>query len=293
MSTGEPQPSSPMPHSRVLSYEVATTSIFYGLPPYEQHQILRHYRGLFHEQARNRECQVGATDAFAETNISYDIGCQYFKNIHALDLQGTHTDSDDSLFEDDDDDEGPPPLIPPWTPDADGPKTTVSSSPDLGADGSSALNTTTTASMPEVDGDVSLAPKIGTAAKTMSPWNAGRNTHWSSLGLGLSRPNSPAEAHLDPGLDGGEATERAWAELNKLPGASGEMGPGFRQSVVEPTGGELHKVEIVALRGVREVECTCIDGLHSEYGRRQYYAFLDQDGNVVIKNMKTLLLPLN
>jgi hypothetical protein len=86
--------------------------------------------------------------------------------------------------------------------------------------------------MPEVDSDVSSAPKIGTAAETMSPWNAGWNTHWSryaafscgysttyterlsfSLGLGLSRPNSPAEAHLDPGLDGGEATEWAWAEL--------------------------------------------------------------------------------
>ncbi|KAJ7847057.1 hypothetical protein B0H13DRAFT_2362610 [Mycena leptocephala] len=242
---------SPTPSSRVLSYEVRTTTIIYGLPPSEQQRILKRYRGLFHEHAAKRTCQMAD-----QVNLTYDLACQYYKNVHALDLRGTHTDSDDSLFSDDD--EGPPPLIP------------------FGA-------------RCEALTDSDAAPNTSSGATTdpISPWNAGRNLFWDSLGLGLSAATNSSTQRTD-----GEITERAWADMNP-PNVVREMGPSFRASCVDGTATEVHKLEIINVHGIRNVECDCTDGLHSVYRYYVSHAFVDQDGDVVIKKSKTRLLPLN
>ncbi|KAJ7938261.1 hypothetical protein B0H13DRAFT_2301831 [Mycena leptocephala] len=319
MSTPEedkPRPRSP--DCRVLSYEVATTTVFYGLPPYEQQNILKQNRHLFHEQATgerpaaglfhaaaaSNKCQLGQLGA---VNISYDIACQYYKNLHALDIEGTHTyvvhirlrimwslakslgfrDSDDSIFSDD---EGPPPLIPAHSPEP--------------SEAATVPMFTTPAETTTIPAETTTIP-----AETTNPWNVGWNTYWSSVGLGMSRANSPgarmpgddeeeiaplpaAEGTRASGLNDGEFVERAWAELN-LPASASGMGPGSHHTGVDDMGTKVHQVRIIALRGVRDVECACTDGLHSGYGRCESYAFLDQDGHVVIKKSKTLLWLLN
>ncbi|KAJ7796571.1 hypothetical protein B0H13DRAFT_2392561 [Mycena leptocephala] len=248
------------PSSRVLSYEVWTTTIIYGLPPSEQQRILKQYRGLFHEHAAKRTCQMAD-----QVNLTYDLACQYYKNVHALDLRGTHTDSDDSLFSDDN--EGPPPLIP--------------VSPSTGG---SILEPAAEAL---TDSDAAPNPSSGATIDPISPWNAGRTLFWDSLGLGLSAATNSSTQRTD-----GEITERAWADLNP-PNVVREMGPSLRASCVDGTATEVHKLEIINIHGIRNVECDCTDGLHSVYRYYVSHAFVDQDSDVVIKKSKTRLLPLN
>ncbi|KAJ7629628.1 hypothetical protein DFH06DRAFT_1338046 [Mycena polygramma] len=74
------------------------------------------------------------------------------------------------------------------------------------------------------------------------------------------------------------------------------MGAGERRDTLQGDdngNSNFHRLRIIALRGVRDVECDCIDGAHAEHSRVTQYAFLDSSANVVIKKSKTLLLPLN
>ncbi|KAJ6552546.1 hypothetical protein B0H10DRAFT_1968368 [Mycena sp. CBHHK59/15] len=88
MSTEEHEPTSSTPESRVLSYEVATTSIVYGLPP------------------------VKSSASTVDYSMSKRPGNKV-NTAYSMSKQPTTTvkDSDDSLFSDDEDDKMPP-LIP-------------------------------------------------------------------------------------------------------------------------------------------------------------------------------------
>ncbi|KAJ7790271.1 hypothetical protein B0H13DRAFT_2394632 [Mycena leptocephala] len=273
----EPEPEA---NYRVLSYEVSTTSIIYSLPPsvprplnylirIDETQILRQYRGLFHEQAAKMECQHETThttrlDKTADLN-TYDMACQWFKNIQALDTIDTRTDSDDdSIFSDD----GPPPLIP------------VS---------------------PSSTGDSPVtSPAAPTAVSMGEPltWNAGCDQHWLDLGLGPNHLAAATQIHEEatgrtsapPIAMDGEMVERAWAALRPRE-ATSEMGAGFRQSPDSTS--KVHTLRIIGLHSVRAGQCDCTDGLHSVHGRREEFAFLDFNGDMVIKKSKTLLFPLS
>ncbi|KAJ6478376.1 hypothetical protein C8R45DRAFT_934146 [Mycena sanguinolenta] len=78
--------------SMVISYQKSTTSIIYGLPLYEQYQVLHVYCVCFTaESGTNSERPVA----------TYDLCCQYYCNLHAIEEAGSHTESDDSIFESD------------------------------------------------------------------------------------------------------------------------------------------------------------------------------------------------
>ncbi|KAJ6448187.1 hypothetical protein C8R47DRAFT_1085072, partial [Mycena vitilis] len=131
-----------------------------------------------------------------------------------------------------------------------------------------------------------------------------------------SAENERSEATW-PNVTDGEGIERMWAwgpfqpstgETDSAPMASGarQMPSGMRHSAVgddtplrrdaAQDGGEEalpHKLKIVTMHGVRDVECSCKDGAHSAYQRRTSWAFIDRDGHLVVKSNKTMLLPLN
>ncbi|KAJ7820052.1 hypothetical protein B0H13DRAFT_2378047 [Mycena leptocephala] len=306
----DPRPSTPS--STVLSYEVNTTAIVTGLPPYEQDQMLRAYRKTFHEEAAQATCQVA--------HNSYDLSCQFYKNLHAI--QADFDTPEDSIFESDDEDM--PPLLP-ATP------STGENSPAADSFANAEVASAVPPSLPE-----DFNP----------PWATARNQYWASLGLGLSSISSPVpvatpavgnmpqaegfvpasqiwgagrgwnteasveqastapEPALTPGIvltnpnvgyTDGERIERTWANFKTAP-ESREMGPGSRRSALEGDGGtaDIHIFRILSLHGgVRDIECDCMDGQHAAFSWRTAYAFRDNDGNVVVKKSQTLLLPMN
>ncbi|KAJ7934589.1 hypothetical protein B0H13DRAFT_2305697 [Mycena leptocephala] len=258
MLTDAEPPRSFMPDLKILSYEVATTSIIYGLLPFEQERVLNSHRGLFHLEAAKNKCVFGVG--------TYNLCCQYYKNVQVLDTVGTHTDSEDSLFESDD--EGMPPLLP------------VEPS-EAGSDAASPK-----AALAEPNTSNTALP-----ASAEAPWATARNLYWASLGINAS---ATTDAPSSTPFTECEFSEHQWAEISL--GVTRGMAPGFCRSVDQETtaaDAEVHQVRIISLRGVRDVECACQDGLHGVHRRRQTFAFRDTDGNVVIKKSKTLLLPLN
>ncbi|KAJ6542987.1 hypothetical protein B0H19DRAFT_1268175 [Mycena capillaripes] len=183
MSTEE-EPSVPVPDSCVISYEVATTSILYGLPAAYQHQILRQYRGLFHQQAASTPCQ------YSDLNIAYNLNCQYYQNLHALEIRGTHTDSgDDSIFSTD--------ALPPLEP--------VSASSDEGSPAAGDLPAppATLSTGEPLILSVAAPETPPTATEVMNPWDAGWAEYWDSL-----KPSAL-------GMTDGECPEHARTELNE------------------------------------------------------------------------------
>ncbi|KAJ7744427.1 hypothetical protein DFH07DRAFT_963653 [Mycena maculata] len=82
----------------VIAYNVSTTSVVSGLPTAYKEQLLRDYRTEFHAAAHNPSCQT------------YDLSCQYLKNLHEVQQVGSHTDSDSDSIISSDSDSGPPPL---------------------------------------------------------------------------------------------------------------------------------------------------------------------------------------
>ncbi|KAJ7868658.1 hypothetical protein B0H13DRAFT_2351304 [Mycena leptocephala] len=195
MASQSEEPSVRAPVARVLAYEVATTAIIYGLPPSEQAKLLRDYRRDFQSAAdlhRGEEFPHDAYELRYRTDFhlaaaqqtcqlaphnSYDLACQYLKNVHAAALEGTHTDSDDSLF--DSDCESMPPLIPATPSDESSPQAAAESSPQPADVCSGSVPTFVTASA-LLAGETDVPPASG-------GWGEGR------------------------GWGDGEQAERAWA----------------------------------------------------------------------------------
>ncbi|KAJ6624324.1 hypothetical protein B0H10DRAFT_2212751 [Mycena sp. CBHHK59/15] len=234
-------PSSPA-RAVVVAYEISTTSIIYGLPPAEQHHLLSLFRRDFHVAAAQQNCQV----AYG----TYDLCCQYYKNIHAL----VDAAVDDSICDSDSDSDtgSMPPLEPTLPSDGDPASTEINSSPEF---------VTASTLLAERDATREAVPASG-------GWGEGRG--WGNWD--------------------GEQTERAWAEAAPPTPASQEMEPGLRHTPFTEEEGEVHDLQIVQFGKTRDVKCDCKNGKHSMYERRTSYAFTDERGNVVVKKRKTKLL---
>jgi len=64
-------------------------------------------------------------------------------------------------------------------------------------------------------------------------------------------------------------------------------------STFECVASAVNVAQIIGIHGVRNVSCDCVDGKHSSFERCRSYAFQDYEGNVVVKQSKAMLLPLN
>ncbi|KAJ7829912.1 hypothetical protein B0H13DRAFT_1916202 [Mycena leptocephala] len=168
------------PEVRALSYGVSSTTIVYGLPEEEKYNMLRAYRTRYHSDMTNdwRKRPYSSRHDAPPSLMTYNLCCQYFKNIQALDVS-EHTDSISGESDD------MPPLEPiapsePSTPIAD---LTVEAEPTVGAPSAPVAGNT---------GDAKPAMDIPTLK---SPWN--------EYGDGSRR-----------GTTDGEGVERAWSALD-------------------------------------------------------------------------------
>ncbi|KAJ6457329.1 hypothetical protein C8R45DRAFT_1110581 [Mycena sanguinolenta] len=103
----------------VLAYHKATTSVIYGLPPFEEYQILNAYNVRFTAEA------VRSGD---RPFVTYDLCCQFYQNLHAIEDTNSHTDSDDSIFGADDPDNDCMPMLEPLSPSSTENETEAASS---------------------------------------------------------------------------------------------------------------------------------------------------------------------
>ncbi|KAJ7661511.1 hypothetical protein DFH06DRAFT_1129609 [Mycena polygramma] len=304
------QDQSPVPEpeeEKLCLYSVTTTHVIAGLPPSvlstqrdyvlltppqsdQANKLFRHYRGVFHAGEQTfppaglfHTAMHIPRCPYADLNTTYDITCQYLKNLHAMDVKGTHTDSDDedgdSIFSDEDE-------IPPLEPVS--PSTRGTPSPVVDT------NTAETADPP--------VPEV----PPMNPWSnaAGWEAYWTRIG---SLPWGEGVERVWPPRDGASerAWEAAWNMRNKgeanvgigmtdgeaVERSTHQMAEGYRHSSVESTGEEVpHKLRLIGIRGAQDVLCDCTDGEHSVYTHRQAFAFRAMDGNVVLKKFKTALV---
>ncbi|KAJ6480184.1 hypothetical protein C8R45DRAFT_933120 [Mycena sanguinolenta] len=224
---------SPTPEKTLISYHKTTTSIVYGLLEYEQYQMLREYRKRFQADAAVNQLPYA----------TYDLCCQYYKNLHTVQAAWTHSDSDDSIFDSDNEDMPPLELI---TETSDGPISLLWNS------GHQTTN----------------VPDAPTSAQSATTHSTSPASSGSKRGAGFVPVSHVwAAQHCE-----GEAVEREWGWYSAL-----------RTGVpsVDRDAPSLHSIRLISLQGARDVECDCTDGQHSSYNERQAYTFLDHDGNVV------------
>ncbi|KAJ7029552.1 hypothetical protein C8F04DRAFT_1187575 [Mycena alexandri] len=275
---------SPPDPVRVTSYNVSITEVMQGLPPSEQAKILAEYRTSFHRHAAERSCQ--------RYTATYDIACQYFKNIDTMkaDIAAhKNTDDEDSIFSDSDDD-GPPPLEP------ISPSTPGSTDGDVLDLVLTTYNGRTLYVPPNISAilsDGTQPPPSGSDANLLATDDS--VDEGSAISTDVSEKegaviNVPATV-TNMVLTDGEAIERAWLEEYLPPPGSG-MPQGYCHSSPALTG-PVHDLQIIGLYGVRNVLCDCADGKHTIYKRHQEFAYVDSSGDLVVKKSKMLLLPLN
>ncbi|KAJ7084883.1 hypothetical protein B0H15DRAFT_951368 [Mycena belliarum] len=116
------EPDAPDPDVQAISYHVSTTTTITGLPPYEQTQLLRAYRTRFYQSVHTPTCQVAEVARATDYGVflSYDLCCQYYKNLHALDTADSHSDPDWETGAPDDGDDDTVPALLPLTPSDSG-----------------------------------------------------------------------------------------------------------------------------------------------------------------------------
>ncbi|KAJ7733220.1 hypothetical protein DFH07DRAFT_780664 [Mycena maculata] len=188
--------------------------------------------------------------------VTYGLACQYLKNMHEVQKAATDLASEsdrDSIISDD---SGPPLLEPrEASPIADIPPFHVPSM--------TAPSATTT------DGE------------QVEKWYE----YWTNKVDGFGEWGIPGSLLGDfrGGHTDGEGIEQAWASVGRQQTDDGNLDDGTVDS---------HHLRIISLHGICDVDCTCHDGRHSKYTRREAYAFADEAGHVVVKKSKTLLLPL-
>ncbi|KAJ6488305.1 hypothetical protein C8R47DRAFT_1216109 [Mycena vitilis] len=289
----------------VVSYSVSTTHIISGLPPSHQKQVLSQYRTLFHDRSEPKPVLPGsfhtALHYHSDVNATYDLSCQYLSNLHAMQVRGTHTDSEgeDSLFSSDDE---MPPLADATTSSA--PSPTLGPTPALptvAADNTaSATNVDkqaeASAATKSDDGDPELPP-----VPPLHPWSTseGWKKYWQSVQVSRGRQDAnrrwslfPKDSKSEVSHHDGEGVESAWADLSPRPASTRQVGEEFRHSSLESTG-DIHRIKIMTTYGARHASCDCTDNLHSVYEERRAFAFEDMEGNLVIKKQNTRLLAVD
>ncbi|KAJ7670943.1 hypothetical protein DFH06DRAFT_1125228 [Mycena polygramma] len=314
----------------VFSYNVRTTHVITGLPHAHEQQVLRQYRSLFHHTEQRDHPAPSAEYApgtqYGDLNTTYDITCQYLRNLHTMETRGTHTDSDDnSIFSIDPE---MPPLEPvaSSSPSSPQPMEVVASAVDKNSspepveavasavdknDSMPSLepalpSRASSPSAPEAVADDDSAPDP--ALPTVPAWHLWSSQEawrrcWDRLNqfhavFGEREPERAPEltedwmAFPNPSpsrLFDGEGVERMWAEGSPLGSSTRQMGEGYRRTTLYGTG-DVHNLRIVSIHGVREVKCDCTDGLHTIYEHKHAFAFCGRDGDLIIKKGKTSLL---
>ncbi|KAJ7021238.1 hypothetical protein C8F04DRAFT_1274007 [Mycena alexandri] len=282
--TTEPGSQFPQNRFRVTSYNVATTKVMRGLPAAEQATVLAEYKTSLHRAATERSCQYTAT--------TYDICCQYYKNIDALEAHNralAQQDGDkDSIFSDSDSDDELPPLEPrsPSTPGS------TTAAPDEEMQLFETVHEGRTLYVP-----ANIAAML-TDAATQPPHSGEEQSDALSDDTSEISSDVSEEDHAPFGfpakvvgnITNGEAIERVWME-EYLP-TNKEDGPGLGYRLSDPSG-PVHELQIISISGSRDVQCNCVDGKHTVYERHQQFAYVNKAGDVVVKKSQTLLLPLN
>ncbi|KAJ6455636.1 hypothetical protein C8R47DRAFT_1228133 [Mycena vitilis] len=284
----------------VFSYSVRSTHVVTGLPyPHEQH-VLSQYRSLFH-QTEERDHPVASAEytpgtKYGDLNTTYDITCQYLRNLHTMESRGTHTDSDDdSMFSVD-------PEIPPLDPVAPScPGSPVPQAEAVPAEEGAVPLRASSPSAPVTGADDEA---VGDAASdapdpelppvpAWHPWSSQEawRRGWDRLGefntvVGEKSERErvaalTAEWTAVPnlsvsGLTAGEGVERMWAGRSPVGTSTRPMAEGFRRTTLDGTG-HIHNLRIISVVGVREVKCDCTDGRHTIYEHEHSFAFRGRD----------------
>ncbi|KAJ7649152.1 hypothetical protein DFH06DRAFT_1135394 [Mycena polygramma] len=259
MSSEELSPDASSPET-LQSYDVATTSVLYGLTSAQQQEVLRKYR-----MGWQRE------NGFAEPVLRYDLTCQYYKNVRAMEQRGSHTDSDedeDSIISDSDSSH---PSMPPL-------QSTAASTTDSPSPG--------TLSQPAFPLPAEwLSSPAGSAPPASTGLTDGEGVEraWAFQGRidgkeGL--PNGTAAAVHDA-----EGIERAWADSAGA-ASTREMNAGSRHAnlnvEMNDFNSTVHDIRIITRGAARDVKCDCVDGAHATHAYRSAHAFLDADDNLVL-----------
>ncbi|KAK7017443.1 hypothetical protein R3P38DRAFT_3202001 [Favolaschia claudopus] len=73
--------------------------------------------------------------------------------------------------------------------------------------------------------------------------------------------------------------------------APGAPGPSFTSAPAVDSG--PHGLRLVSVFGWRDVRCACTDGKHGDHTRKEECAFPAHDGTLVVRTMRTEVIPLN
>ncbi|KAJ6451527.1 hypothetical protein C8R47DRAFT_1084037 [Mycena vitilis] len=265
----------------------------------DQQQVLKKYRSLFHERDEPVPVIPGvwhtAMHNHHDVNTSYDLFCQYLRNIHAMEQKGTHTyvffllcpsvsrtdtllpsDSDeeaddDSMFSSDD--EMPP--LEEATPSTRAPSPVLVPTGETAASHNANVTDANTAANDDakatvVADDTNTDPPVpdlhpcSTSARWKNYWESVRTVH--KRGHQDGEYIQRAWCQTD-----GEGIERAWAEANTLPSSARLNGTS-----------KIHHIRVSQFPPALPAKSFVWD--------RRAYTFLDMDGNVVIKKQKMCLL---
>ncbi|KAJ7122476.1 hypothetical protein C8R46DRAFT_1238298 [Mycena filopes] len=294
-----------------VAYNSKSTTVLYGLPPLEQQNILRLHRLRYLRMTG------------APWSHSYDLSCQFYKNVRAVHvsrrLRACADDDSDDSFE-----MGPPsPSMPPLVPNPAAASPTMPPlEPVSPSDDGAELERSTPPRIPTLD------PEAPANRGVEDPYTLEEDlARGGGYVPGYELMNPPL---VVPGSVDGERVERAWAAMNPMPESRREMGPSSRglqlgegfahgggfvpaSALMEPGAAdgegverlfaalqaevdateEGHALRIISLSGVRDVQCHCTDDAHSVFTCKVSYAFRDNEGNIVVKKNKTKLMALN
>ncbi|KAJ7149320.1 hypothetical protein C8R43DRAFT_1128674 [Mycena crocata] len=263
----------PSPGPAFIEYRISTTTTIRGLPDGEREKALNRYRNRY----------TGASLLY-DDGQGYDIGCQYYKNLHDAEA-AEHTDSDEMpalepVPASDSDDEASP-LPTPAATDAMGAPAVpgcdvcanagTSESTGEGAP-ASAFSKYPCFSLPPMSPKAQVRAAAEEAELTLE--EARRREVWMNTNIGITN---------------GEGVERAWANLDPLAAYTPQMGEGFRQSSLSNPNTGIHTIRIISLEhGVRDSRCNCSDAKHSAYTGKRAHAFIDGRGDIIIKKTRSL-----
>ncbi|KAJ7716210.1 hypothetical protein B0H16DRAFT_1801736 [Mycena metata] len=333
-----------VPTAEATSYAVSSTTVLYNLPDAAKKTVLTGYRLRYlHENMRDFRSRPHAPDERPPHSFTtYDLCCQYFKNLQALHNSNQNqvavSPSTEDDNEEDDDNEDIPALTPMSPSSSEGaelpaleateddnnaePDDTADAKTDVFADAPPRLSQAppvsaddaTAAGVDGTDGDTWTVMRTqiatGILAARSGPVGERAEVTWCmNLEGEMVEQTRGAPEHMD-----GEPVETAWSRINPIWSTGQELQPGEQNNaqdvpsgwtdvntrgperLIVPAGstvaprGPGHELRIIGVRGIREVLCHCRNGKHRGFERRRAYAFLDENGNVVIKKAKALLL---
>ncbi|KAK7028482.1 hypothetical protein R3P38DRAFT_3190077 [Favolaschia claudopus] len=289
------------PDASAITYEMATTTVMYGLPKNQKIDVLRKIRQRYYESghaespirlSRNLEIQ-------ARAKFSYDVASTYFQNEHNAGIRRAEEHEDESLFDSDDDvtHQGPPAELVFWNATEPTPAEVAAARGEEGHEDPQLTDRLNIGMLHSVDTSaqeeeepaswVSAPPRHFMDFVPASRVNAEVVEQGWSMFSTREQYEAAASGTWRPDTEGG-------ADDNTASSAAGSSADntGPTEGASE-TPSPRHLLRIIALKGYRDVDCGCTDGTHDEHRVRKSFAFNANDGTVVVKTMRTMLLPLN